>query len=244
MSKLEAVLNELSALPKEGIDILGDEKYQKQRNLLALTYESWYSRALSAIRQVSPERLDDFVSLYRMEKRKEIQASTYTISDYLRGITVTQMGEEIFSSVGVYHSKFMQQISIVQATAKLAQSTLRDIRTELQLELLDKDLSAARELRKAKHLRSAGVVCGVIIEAHLQGVATRRKLSLTKKSPTISDLNDALKNAGVYDLPVRRLLQRLGDIRNLCCHNKERDPLADEVDDLISGTDKILKEVT
>ena len=114
----------------------------------------------------------------------------------------------------------------------------------LQAELLDSDLAAARELKKAKHLRSAGVISGVILESHLKSVATRHSVTITKKNPTISDLNDLLKNGGVYDVPLWRLLQRLGDIRNLCCHSKERDPREDEVEDLLIGTDKILKEVT
>jgi hypothetical protein len=33
----------------------------------------------------------------------------------------------------------------------------------------------------------------------------------------------------------------LGDIRNLCGHDKHREPTADEVEELIEGTERILK---
>lgn len=35
----------------------------------------------------------------------------------------------------------------------------------------------------------------------------------------------------------------LGDIRNLCDHNKDRDPKKEEVEDLISGVEAIIKTV-
>jgi hypothetical protein len=47
---------------------------------------------------------------------------------------------------------------------------------------------------------------------------------LTKKEPTISDLNDALKGANVIDTPDWRFIQNLADLRNLCDHNKTTEP--------------------
>jgi hypothetical protein len=124
-----------------------------------------------------------------------------------------------------------------------APSVLRDIRLTLRAELLDSDIHAARNLLEAGHLRSAGIVCGVVLETHLRSVCERHNVKVTKKDPGISDLNELLKGAGVYDVPLWRLIQRLADIRNLCGHRKERDPKPDEVEDLISGTDKVTKEV-
>jgi hypothetical protein len=244
MSKRDDILEELRALPKQGMDILHNKEFQEKRTLLMIDYEAWYSRALAAVRQIAPARLDDFVACYKQEKRREIDSHTYTISDFLRGITVTRAGQEVFSSYQAYFGKLLQQISIVSAAAKSADSVLADIQTVLQAELLDNDLAAARELKKAKHLRSAGVVCGVILESHLKAVAARHSVTIGKKSPSVSDLNDLLKNAGVYDVPMWRLLQRLGDIRNLCCHSRERDPRDDEVEDLLVGTDKVVREIT
>jgi hypothetical protein len=62
-----------------------------------------------------------------------------------------------------------------------------------------------------------------------------------KAHPTISDFTDLLKTASVLDVPSWRQLQRLGDIRNLCDHNKQREPTKDEVVELIDGTEKLCK---
>lgn len=64
---------------------------------------------------------------------------------------------------------------------------------------------------------------------------------MRKKHPTISDLNDLLKNYDVLDIPTWRLIQRLGDLRNLCGHNRQREPNEAEVLELIEGVLKITK---
>lgn len=54
------------------------------------TYHAWYNESLALIKQLMPERLEDFVSLYLLPKRKDSEISylTYTISDYLVGLVV------------------------------------------------------------------------------------------------------------------------------------------------------------
>jgi hypothetical protein len=44
-------------------------------------------------------------------------------------------------------------------------------------------------------------------------------------------------------LPTWRLIQRLGDIRNLSAHSKEREPTKDEIEDMIRGCEKLIAEV-
>ena len=82
---------------------------------------------------------------------------------------------------------------------------------------------------------------GVVLERHLAQVCANHNVKITKKNPTIADFNEALKLANVIDIPIWRGITRLGDLRNLCDHNKDREPTIDEVDDLISGADKLLK---
>jgi hypothetical protein len=84
---------------------------------------------------------------------------------------------------------------------------------------------------------------GVVLEKHLGQVADDHSITPRKKAPTISDLNDALKGAGVLDVPVWRQIQRLGDIRNLCDHNKEREPTKEQVLELADGVAKMVKSV-
>ncbi len=243
MSRLEDILQELEALDKAGWKLVPTEKQKLEPATLQFAYEPWYTKALAAISQIVPERLNDFREAYKRDKRKEISAETYTISDYLRGLSVSQGGGPLFDTGVVYMSLVARQISILRAAREIAPSVLRDILTVLRGEILDQDLNGARELLKAGHLRSAGVVCGVSLEAHLKSVLGRRGLKTRKTQPTLSDLNDALKESGVLDVPTWRLLQRLSDIRNLCAHAKDREATKSEVEDLIAGAEKVVKEV-
>jgi len=242
MSKIDDILKELEKLLHEGLKLQTKEKVEDITKL-SIAYESWYIKTLSAISVLAPERIDDFKSAYKVDRRKEITFENYTISDYLINLIVTWRGEPTFNTTNAYQVKLLRQISILKAAIDIAPSKLRDIKLVLQAELFDNDLDAAKELFKKGHLRSAGVICGVVLETHLSSICKIHKISFRKKNLSIAEYNDALKNANVYDTPMWRYIQRLGDIRNLCAHSKEREPTKDEVQDLIIGTDKVLKEV-
>jgi len=111
----------------------------------------------------------------------------------------------------------------------------------VKADLFDSELDSAKELAQKGFLRDAGAIAGVVLEKHLAQVCTNHSLSIRKKDPNIGDLNDLLKNAGVLDVPAWRQIQRLGDLRNLCDHNKNREPTKEEVLELIEGTDKLSK---
>jgi len=244
MKNLEGIVEELAKLAAEGGKLLQDgQKEDMSLGDFAPRYETWYTRALSAVSQVVPERLPEFKEAYRHEKRKQVSYDTYAVSDFLLGLQVTYAGRREFDTTSAFAVKMLRQVGIVKAAVHAAPSVLRDIRATLRAELLDSDLHAARNLLKAGHLRSAGIVCGVVLETHLRSLCDRHSIKISKRDPGIGDLNELLKAASVYDVPTWRLIQRLADIRNLCGHRKERDPKPDEVEDLISGTDKITKEV-
>lgn len=82
-----------------------------------------------------------------------------------------------------------------------------------------------------------------MLERHLQRTANNHNIKITKKNPTISDLNDPLKKESVYDTPIWRKIQLLADIRNICTHNKQREPTKEEVEELIQGTNSVIKTV-
>jgi hypothetical protein len=104
-------------------------------------------------------------------------------------------------------------------------------------------METAKELLKKGFLRPAGVVTGVVLEKHLAQVCHNHNIVIKKKDPQIGIYNDDLKNANVFETNIWRLIQRLGDLRNLCCHNKDREPNHQEVSDLIDGTEKIIKTI-
>lgn len=208
-------------------------------------YQRWYTESLAVIGQLVPDRKAEFETLYGGDgKRRTIDGTNYTIQDWLNGVRSPNVGlaeKKLFDDFAAAAMRFKTQREIVEATAGRFESTLFDIRQLVQADLFDSELEAARELLKHGYLRGAGAIAGVVLEKHLAQVAQNHKVPIRKKHPSISELNDLLKSADVLDTPAWRGIQRLGDLRNLCDHNKHRDPTADEIGELIDGADKIAK---
>lgn len=220
---------------KEHIDALPDFK---------IAYQSWYSESLALIKQLLPDRLNDFIRLYEKPKgRKDIGFENYRIEDALQGLRITRYGNEVVADRTSAMTHLDQQVAILKSIKGRFESSLYDIRQLVQADLLDSELDAARELLKHKFMRAAGAIAGVVLEKHLHDVCVAHNIKLTKKNPTISDLNDALKNAAVIETPQWRFHQHLGDIRNLCDHNKKAEPTTDQVNDLVEGVAKVTKTV-
>jgi hypothetical protein len=79
------------------------------------------------------------------------------------------------------------------------EGVLADVTGSLFAELQDAELHAAEKLKNIS-LRAAGALAGVVLERHLQRTAINHFIKLKKANPTISDLNDPLKQADVYDI--------------------------------------------
>jgi hypothetical protein len=194
------------------------------------------------IRQLLPDRVDDFVAYYKpLRPRKELNSSTYTISDFLQGITA-QRGTQVVVGFNAAVMLLEQQSLIVKSLKERFTSSLYDIRTLVQADLFDDELEVADELLKKGFLRPAGVLAGVVLEGHLKAVALHHALTVGK-SATISDLNDLLKKNDLIDTPTWRFIQHLGDLRNLSSHRKDAEPTKDNVIELVSGVRKIIKTV-
>jgi hypothetical protein len=205
-------------------------------------YQRWYSEAMPLMRQLMPDRYVEFCEQYRLSKPvKELGVTTYTVSDFLNGIVVTQGGNPVFEPQFLYHQRVNNQAAILRSALQRVDSAVSDIRLALQAELLDDEIATARELLRKKHLRAAGAVAGVALEAHLASVLQSRSVTVSKKHPALADLNEALKREGIVDTPRWRQIGRLADIRNYCVHSKEREPTASEVADLINGAEDAIK---
>ena len=207
-----------------------------------IAYEIWYSEALQFVKKFIPERTADFIALYKNEKRKEVTHLTYTISDAIIGLVTSRAGEIITDSKSAL-PKMLQQISILRSAKKLIDSVIYSMDFSIRADLFDSELDAAEGLIKSGFLRAAGAMCGVVLEKHLHQVCVQHGIVLKKKSPTINDYNEELKNAAVIDLPTWRHIQLLGDLRNLCCHNKHIEPTKEQTTDLLNGAIKITKTV-
>lgn len=201
-------------------------------------YEKWYTKAIIIIKVFIPYRYNDFSLLYKNDKRKELSWKTYTISDAVQMIASKDNSLHPYKAL----RKLSQQVSMLEVCLDRFESKIFDIQTILQADVFDSEIESARHLSKMGYLRAAGAICGVIIEKHLADVCRNHNIGLRKKNPSISDYNDALKDIA-YDTVDWRRIQRLGDLRNLCDHSKDREPLKEELEELISGTDRVIKTV-
>jgi len=233
---------QLKKLNKDEIAIV-----KKLNNFFEINYQGWYTEAIAVVKLLIPDRLVEFVELYKGDgKRKDISATTYNMQDWLKGSRVAEdeyTGEKAFDDLAAVSMRFTNQYQILMSAEKRFTSSLLDIKQLVQADFFDSEIEISKELLKKGFYRAAGVICGVIIEKHLSQVCNNHSVTIPKKHPTISDFNDTLKSNNVIEISSWRFIQRLGDLRNICGHNKDKEPSKDEVNELIEGTDKLIKTV-
>lgn len=219
------------------------DEFVKKLPVFSTEYQSWYSETHAVIKQLLPDRLQDFIRHYEKPKqRKDITWTNYVIEDYLQGLKVTRgYQKEIVVDSSAAIPQFEQQLAILKSAQGRFKSSLFDIRQLVQADLLDSELAGARSLLKNRFYRAAGALAGVVVEKHLAEICANHNLTVSKKNPTISDFNDLLKTSGTIEAAQWRSIQYLGDIRNLCVHNKNKEPGDSDVEDLISGAEKLTK---
>ena len=240
-STTEKIAAELKSLVEQGGNLL-EAAEKKKWAAFAAPYQQWYTRALAVVRSLMPDREADFRRLYdRDPKRKSFDPQTYTLEDYVQSLGPGPDALNKFDMHEAAFALFYSQLGILISAESRLSNILANIRGVLQADLFDSELDAARHLSKNGHLRAAGAVAGVVLEGHLAEVCAHHNVAIRKKDPHISDFNEALKQAGMFDVTQWRGIQRLADIRNLCDHKKQRDPTPDEVAELIDGTDKAIK---
>jgi hypothetical protein len=208
-------------------------------------YQDWYTRAVKIIGSIAPDRLVEFTGYYRIDpKRKSLNAMTYVIQDFVNGYgpTADAFDKKPFDELNLTQVRVVNQVQILSSIQSRLGSVLADVRGSLLAELEDRELEASRQLISVNE-RAAGALAGVVLERHLQRVAENHQVNLRKRNPTIADINDPLKEAGVIGIPMWRKIQYLSDIRNLCSHQKAQAPTVAQVTELIDGVNAIIKSV-
>jgi hypothetical protein len=263
MSNIDRMKKDLDRLSKEGTKLLlrmlfeqhpddlarvretTKEELEKALPNFRRNYQRWYSESLAMLSVLLPERLADFKAFYQLPRPpKELTHTTYTISDYLKGTTITLGYEsQLVVSPTSAESPMTQQVEIVKAAIRRFESSLFDIKALAQADLFNNELDAAEALNKAGFARGAGAIAGVVLEGHLATVCTNHSVAIAKKKPTLADFYQVLKDANVIDQQTWRFIQHLGDIRNACDHKGTKEPTKQDVTDLIAGVRKISKTV-
>jgi hypothetical protein len=242
MSKREAIRNQLAALHEEGAKLVVALQ-KKEDAQFVIAYQHWYTKALKVVASLAPDRYTEFRSYYEIDpKRKSLGYGTYVIQDYFRGVAPNSHSYPDFDTRAQVLTCLINQLTILSSLQERVDSVLADIEGELYAELQDSEVAMARQLAKV-NLRAAGALVGVVIEGHLQKVASSHGIEITKKNPTIADLNDPLKAASVIDTPTWRKISFLADLRNLCSHRKDAEPTSTQVEELIQGAEWLTKNV-
>jgi len=221
------------------------QAFLKTLPVFAQEYQIWYSAAQSVIKQFLPGRFLDFINLYEQPKgRKEIRSDNYVIEDYLKKVIITAgFDKKVVASPPDAIVVFQQQVNILNAVFDRLDNSLYEIRQVLQAELLDQELQVARQLAKGQFIRSAGAICGVILEKHFNELCHVHHIKLSKKNMLIRDYNELLKKHDVYPFETWRFIQYLGELWELSCRNKKEMPTSVEVNELIDGTEKFIKTI-
>lgn len=247
IEKIIEDMDNLSSLEKDITEKISEFFYEDQNPVETVyMYQTWYTKAITIIDKVLPSRLQEFKDLYETQKNIKIDdltVITYSISDFLSTLTVTQHGKHQLNYSSIAMMKFLKQRAILASAKDLLKSSLYDMRGFIQAEFHDNELSKSRTLLKNGYQRSAGVIAGVVLEEHLGNVCKNNNIQISKKDPTLAEYGGLLKENNVIDVPKWRRIQHLADLRNKCAHKKASDPTKDEVLDLIDGVNQTIKTV-
>ena len=221
------------------------ETFKKSLPVFSNVYQAWYSESQIVIKRFLPLRFNDFIALYEVPKgRKEVKKENYTIEDYLRNTLITSgFDKKVVAGPVDAIPLVQQQLNILDSVTVRLDSTITEISEILQADLLDRMLSAANELAKNGLARSAGGVCSAIIQQHFETLRAKYELKLAKKAPSLKDYNDLLLKSEVYDFGTGRQIQYLIDLRDLCVKNNNKAPTLSEIEELLAGTEKIIKTI-
>ena len=118
-------------------------EYLKSLPEFRMKYQSWYSESKQIIKQLLPDRLEDFIRYYEKPKtRKDISCENYKIEDYLQGLSIKNgyLREELVGPSAAV-PLFRQQLEILKSLNQRFESSLFDIKQLVQADLFDNELS-------------------------------------------------------------------------------------------------------
>jgi hypothetical protein len=245
MKVKEKIKKEILNLTEESEKILEflQGKSKDEKFPFHLEYQQWYSKALKVVQTIASDRYTEFKSFYEIDpKRKKLGYGTYVIQDYIKGISPSSYSHPDFDSKNETLTNFYNQYTILISLIPRINSIIDDIEGTLLTNLQTNELDSAKELIKISP-RASGALCGVIIEGHLKMVCDNHKITIRKKNPGISNLNELLKSGEIYETTTWRKISYLADIRNICSHKKDTEPTKEQVMELIEGANWLMKNV-
>ncbi len=208
------------------------------------TYHSWYDKSYEMVRILFPRKLEEFEEFYtgthNRDTSKALTHMTAGITHYLQGHSII-LNDKLEGFFYNFNIGLNQQRDILIAIRDNFDNPLFNIEKDARHDVYKSEIDIAKDIQEQGHLKIAGAVAGVIIEAHLKTVVAKRNITLKSKR-SLSTYNDALKKEGAYPDSRWRQIQTCGDIRNNCIHSKDIDP--DEIDTIILSAEQIIKKVS
>lgn len=193
----EKIVKDIEKLYDEGMDVLNlfiNDKEEKNKIINQRKYQIWYTRAILVIKDLLPTRFQEFIECYFIEKRKTISAMNYTISDYFKGLTITRGAILMFEPKLVAIERIATQLDIIDSLSKNINTNLFNIISNIELEVMDNEIESAKVLLKGKFVRSAGAICGVVLEKHFSTIIKNHALSMKKRILVLMTTIIYLKN--------------------------------------------------
>jgi len=137
MSKRELIHKEINALYDEGTKLAA--AFQKNKaERFPYDYQHWYSKALSAVATLAPDRYAEFRGYYEPDpKRKSLGYGTYVIQDFLKGVAPSNLQYSDFDTQQQSLVCFFNQLTILNSLAERVDSVLASIEGELYAEIQD-----------------------------------------------------------------------------------------------------------
>jgi len=228
----ERIENELNQLSQDGDSLL--QELQRDIDYVAFgsKYHSWYTCSLPAIRQLLPDRIEEFERCYHPpgEPEKRVTSIALFLSNVKSEPFI--LGKIKNVAIGL----FAIQVGILKSAICRLDSVLPNIENMLQADFFNSEIDAANELLQNGHLRAAGIIAGVVLESHLKNICKKYEITFGRPKPTLNDFYQELYRANIIDNSQRTLIEYLSSVRNLCAHSSDRDPSDQEVKDLIDGT--------
>ncbi len=206
-----------------------------------ISYQRWYSIALSLMKRLAPERCAEFQAYYHPDpKRESLDGYNYVIQDWIR----LQAPEEE-TGVAPWAATlrcFLNQLCILKSIKDRLewQALATEDQSERVLQL--EGLEDARALIEVSE-RAAGALAGTVLESCLRKLTAKHQVKLRKQRPPLRELADALKAAKVLDVAVWSQAIWLAEIRTRCLQAKGEPPTKLQVRDLVDGTQWIVTNV-
>lgn len=247
LSKLAKFLNKIATAPNSIPPELRNFANQDTENVPAITwadvnsdakdlqleilqdYEEWYVASEDLVVEYLPNRIEDFRSV-----RERIIATISLDHD------PTEMGkQETYDKVAELLGR---QKRIVTAIPAKIRAQKHRARRNISKQVTKHEVGQARELLSEGFTRASGVVAGVALERHLLTLCEEARADVDyEQANGLTQLAQALYEAGELDKTTFKSIDTLASIRNDCAHAGEQEPNEHKVRRLIEDTEDYIR---